>query len=82
MAINTTITMTADVTTVEIPEKCHVDIGATSGTVILQKKINSTFFNSDTTISNGTFKVIDWLRQGDIIKVTGGNAIIQYRSDV
>lgn len=75
--INEYQTMIADVTVYNVKTPCKLRIGATSGTVTFQLNINGTFFNTDTTIANGTFKFIEFLQQGDQIKVTGGNAIIQ-----
>lgn len=74
--INEFTTMTADVTVYDVKTPCKIRIGATSGTVTVQVSFNGTFFNTDTTIANGTFKFIEFLQQGDQIKVTGGNAII------
>lgn len=76
--INSETVMTADVTVFEAPVNGKAEIGATSGTVTVQFDIGGTYFNSDTTIANGTFKVIEDIQQGTKIKVTGGNAIIHY----
>lgn len=75
--INEPVTMTADATEYTVKTPCRLIIGATSGIVTVKKTIGGTYFNTDTTIANGTFKVIDYVEQGDKIMVTGGNAIMQ-----
>lgn len=74
--INQFTTMVADVTVFEIPVNSSLEIGATSGTVTVQINLNGTYFNTDTTIANGSLKTIENIQQGKLIKVTGGNAII------
>lgn len=76
--INENTTMTADTTEYTVKTPCVLRIGATSGTVTVQISMNAgvNFFNTDTTIANGTMKIIEYAQQGDIIKVIGGNAIL------
>jgi porphobilinogen deaminase len=76
--VRNTQVMTENVTIFEVPANCRVEIGATSGVVTLQVDIGGTYFNTDTTIANGTFKVVEAVSQATNIKVTGGNAIIRY----
>jgi hypothetical protein len=76
--INENVAMTADVTVFTAKVNGRAEISATSGTVTVQVNINGAYSNSDTTIANGTFKVIDNIQQGTLIKVTGGNANIHF----
>ncbi len=76
--VNINQAMTADVTEFVATVNGRAEISATSGTVTVQVRINGTFANTDTTIANGTFKVIEAIQQGTGIKVTGGNANIHF----
>jgi hypothetical protein len=76
--VNINQAMTAGVTEFTAPVNGRAEISATSGTVTVQVRINGAFANTDTTIANGTFKVIEAIQQGAVIKVTGGNANIHF----